>query len=883
MNKTFLLPLALLLTPLFINAEGFIHQSSIEPIPEDEYVDALVQLGLPILSIDNRPYNPITKQHDPDYSPPVKLMEAAPVHNFVYGKFTPGWGVKFKSFSDPYGFTFNEQPLTSNSHIHNQSDLGGEFFVDQMGFSAYQLDNLSYVDLNANFESINGGLLKTPIKIVLEADEGNNYAFIRIRYKGNHITLTTEDGGAFTLPSKNVDNSKNQIVATLVDNDGDGYDELLAVGYNGIVYLYNLYDIESKYNQSIAASYRLTMMGIGDDGFEAFLQLKTADVSSLAGEELLILAKRQAHTANEPNKFLGHLSILSAGTTGYNSLLSKRFTDTVSNAYAANTFAVGNFNPAEPRKQIALGVADTIYYELKVMVYALDELENGKLTMDDKLFIAKHKKSKWHKETFGYQTSMVAADLLGIGQDYVAFGSHISVYDPSKENLVGVKSFNLGGDASQAMVWTAGHFSDDFNEYTASDLNIARPIQGVIPRKEGEELILTWLDSDANKWSVNKISLIDIDNSIFVDVSTNIEDVKYAELGGVNRNDIVAPTLRVSPDIIIEAPYHRSKPTIAGYDVNDVSVTLKYSGGHAVNFSQPVLTHAIEPVPYYLEDDIQQDADREIVQMKESGGAYSSSVAVSTSVGFDVTIPGISAGLSYAFGQSQEKVQSLTFSDEIYIEDNVGDSPILILEVIPFDRYGYTIFKGPSELNDMIGMSADILIPRSSETLIMTLDEYEVINTITGNKLFSFEHLFNVVAGDVRSYPSRKEVLEKYETSAFVNNGVTVHNNLGEIKVGSAISIGQLTENISGKYSENSASFSIGVEAKGFGFSQSASFAKGLETTMTKTNGRELSVVGAVNGFQSDNYSYKLGAYLAAEKNTKGTEEKFIRGGFWTE
>lgn len=876
-------------------------------IQMDDYAEALQTIGFTMSSLDARPMNPITGKVDPDYHPPQKFIEAIPSHQFAFfrhGKNKRGIKRDYLFYvPDPYGFSENTYGLKNVGYITNQQDYSAEIVNSGMFHdTSTDASRTTSVFATAQVEGNDDQIYVIREPLIISSDLSGVFATFGDKF----VFLKRNDGGDIS-PATNEDYELvgNQILVEVIDNDGDGYHEQFVVAINGVLYFYNF--SEMKDNNLINASYQIR---IASSAVEGHITMEAGDVVGTTGEELLVLGTTYRTDYFEGQAPWKHthsskLRVISIGGTNYSTLYTRdalddgeSFEDDTSGATgnAYTTFTLGHFVPNDDHKQIAFGrgyVNNKTYgrgQKLSVAVWRFDNNADGNINNMTRLGYFNKTKSYWKAESIFLQNSIAAADLHGIGVDYIAFADSIYAYNPDRSNKLDVvANFNLGRDSTQKMVWTTGQFSDDVNDYISDNITEVVPTAHVTPRKEGEELVLAYIDVKSSgfgdpKFRVQTYRLIDIDTASYLDLRT-LDGGFYGTRGGVHDDSFLHPQLLNTSNITVprDDQYSYTSPAVGAYDIKKVSTTMMSTGGHSLTFSAPVLTHVLDVIPYYEAIKSTQNPLISILFNSDSSVEFTQTTSTSTALSFEVSIPSITLGLSNSMSDSETFGGGKNYT-ETFSYTNPADSPFILIDITPYDSYQYEIVNTPYEIRRLIGTQSNILIPRKPLMTPTTLNRYNAINNDELNgKLFHYDHLFSSTPGVPSSYPNRSNIEEEY-TDPLISETHTI-NRFSSGNTTVALGIGEYTSESTGESEDLSFSVDIGIEYGGFGFSQSLSFASGLETTNSRTMSQYQGFSGSVFGFDLDDTQapYAFGIFMTEDTNPKNARDEFIRGGFYVQ
>ncbi|RTZ17817.1 hypothetical protein EJ063_03250 [Vibrio aquaticus] len=887
--RRFLFPLSVISVALTASSFSTYASTSLAevPIDNDEYTEALHQLGFNIYSVDKRPFDPVNGLPNSNYKPQETFITPVVQDQLGFTNFPKSEENQDYLFyqTDPYGLSENQLPLESTSYIDNQNDLsaeqshsfgksvvGGEILRSNIHRATflYGQESKLFASGSAALELVrSGGIAKLHLTFDTPQGKVSN-------------TLHTDTGSNFPIPSDEKLKQTHRLDSTFLDIDGDGYSELLAASYNGRVYVFTLENLTDSSSGTLLASYALRPEFSKEE--YGSISLAKGEFRTEPGEQLIFLKRTYAYPwipedpAKEYHCFEREVHIVKLGTEGYNTLINNPYTE-LSEYFCPQAIASAKINGQNRDQLILGGVHVDVKRTLGTHVININEIDST--TYSSEPFAAfDWSESKWKEESFYAQTSIAAADLLGIGQDYIAYASKIFVFDPSRANkLSKVGRWDLGEASNVTLEWRVGNFAEDFSEYqTKNNLLAASPSESQLVRSEGEELILARINRDNDKYSLRTVQLIDVDNSTFEDV-VDINGGFYGYKSGLNRAYISQPTFFPTSRVEIATNYHSAYPSLNTVDPNQVSINAKYVGGHEVKVSAPILIEAMDPVPYYANLFESMKPNQEFYHSTETGESYSLTSTSSAGTSSGITTPVFSYAISSTVSEIFSQQLSVTKTTSNTAGNTTGDA-FLHFEVTPYDSYEYKILSAPNELADAIGTATRYMFPRTPLSSYVNLSTYNQVNDETGGKLFSYDHLF-APKGIPLEYPGINDVYERYPDAQestyhsppptpdqYLEVGMTVTTYLEEGQ-GSGESLSQTAE--------------VGLNYRNFGFSNSKSYTKGLETLTSRSWSGSQGYYGRVNGFEiSEEFPvYEFGMYMATDTNIEGAEEDYIKIGFF--
>ena len=867
------------------------------PIERDDYTDALSQLGFNVSSVDSRPYNPMTDVSDTNYAPQERFI--IPVQNQQLGftNYTPNeeeTGDYLFYQIDPYGLSEGELRVEDNSYIDNQSDLKGEGNIASFGHGTYGKILRSNIHQSAFLFNKEAPLVANG-EVILELRQTGDAADLVITFDTKHgrisNKLLTQTGSNWPRPSKNRYSQKHKLDSVLIDSDKDGFSELLVASYNGKIYTFVLADLEDASSHELAASYYISpsfpQSGIGN------LSLAKGEFKSTPGEQLIFLKRSYTH---ESNNYPGpsyeycsypELRVVNLGTTNYNTLIHKTNLESFGN-YCPVAIGSANIKRGTSEQLVIGGIGSNgtgqgLFHGPKLWLNVFDIQEHNDHDYSTHLFGSfDWSENKWKTFSFQYQTSLAAADLLGVDQDYIAYASRIFVYDPTRSNkLSSVGRWDLGEGPNVGLEWRVGNFSDDFSEYTTTNKRIGtKPTQSQLVRSEGEEFILARVDRDNDKYSLRTIQLIDIDNNTFEQIE-NLDGSQFGYKAGVNVLSIPQPEFFPTSRVTIATYYDESFPSFTAVDPNKTSVTGRYIGGHEVKLSAPSLVEAMDPVPYYSGLFNSMSPKQELYNSSEEGDSYS--LTSTSSAGVDIS--GMIPLFSYAMNSTTSEIFSYQTAASIKTSSLYGNTlggAFLHIEITPFDSYNYKILTAPSELASEIGGTSPYMFPRDPLSSYVDLSTYNSVNDSLGGKLFTYDHLF-APQGVLQEYPNSSQIEVAYP-DAVLGTAHTIPSS-PENYLELTVEVSTYLDGGHGSGESLSRTTGIGGAFKGFGFTASRTYASGLEALSIRSWEAVQGYRGIVYGVEAnDEYPlYDLGIYLAKDSNVEGAKDNFVKAGFFVD
>ncbi|NOH78641.1 hypothetical protein F0231_02690 [Vibrio sp. RE86] len=858
------------------------------PIDNDEYTEVLHQLGFNIYSVDKRPFDPVNGLPDSNYTPQETFITPVVQDQLGFTNYPKNEEAQDYLFyqTDPYGVSENQLPLESVSYIDNQNDLSaGQSHSFGKGVVEGEV-----LRSNIHHTTFLYGEKATSLasgSAILELVRSDDIAKLHLTFdtqegKVSNILLT-DTSSNFPIPSGEKLQQTHRLKSIFLDTDSDGYSELLAISYNGRVYVFVLENLTGSSGSALPASYAISpefsLSGYGS------ISLAKGEFRTEPGEQLMFLKRSYAYPwdldkpAEAKHCSEREVSIVKLGTKDYNTLINSTYAN-LSETFCPQAITSAKIDGRKTDQLILGGINSNIQPQLATHVININEIDSETYSSEP-FAVFNWSESKWKEESFYAQTSIAAADLLGIGQDYIAYASKIFVFDPSQANkLSNVGRWNLGDSPNVTLEWQVGNFSEDFNEYQTQDnILTASPSESQIVRSEGEELILARINRDSAKYSLRTVQLIDVDNSIFEDVE-GTGDNFYGYKSGLDRSHISQPPFFPSAKVKIATHYHSAYPSLNAVDPNQVSINARHAGGHEVKISPPILLEAMDAVPYYASLFESMEPTQEFYHSTETGDSYSLTSTSSSGTTSEVTSPVFEYATSSTISDIFSQQLSVTKTTSNIAGNTAGDA-FLHFEVTPFDSYEYKILTAPNELADAIGTTTKYMFPRTPLSSYVNLTKYNQVNSDTGGKLFSYDHLF-APKGIPQEYPKLPDIYEKYpdaQESTYHSPPPTPDQYL---EVGMTVTT--YLEKGQGNGESLTQTVKVGANFKNFGFGKSKSYTKGLETLTTRSWSGSQGYYGRVHGFDvSEEFPvYEFGMYMATDTNTNGAKEDYIKIGFFT-
>ncbi len=215
----------------------------------------------------------------------------------------------------------------------------------------------------------------------------------------------------------------------------------------------------------------------------------------------------------------------------------------------------------------------------------------------------------------------------------------------------------------------------------------------------------------------------------------------------------IATRIQVEPD-----DEFNKNPIIVPMDVdNDKVATLRYTGEHFLDITEPLVLAAIAAAP--CKRDIGQDSCYSTWGSSQSGAiGREFSVKVSGSAGAGAGSAGVgllgkwlvkvSASAALKTSASYQLSKSQTFSTGPF-EDGV------IFTSIPVDRFLYELIRDNTDQGGVIGQRMEIRLPRTPNIRIVERRYYNA-SIIEGAEPID-DRVFSHVTGDISTYPTAAE------------------------------------------------------------------------------------------------------------------------------
>jgi hypothetical protein len=880
--------------------------------PDDPYVSDLVGIGVSLDSVDVRIYNPETDSFDDTYIAGPRYTHFGKVDEFLFPTFKNGIRTEYlvqdthslgTSSNQSYDVVDIQTPLPngsvfssvpSDSTILRHTYAEGVFPI-KMGSGMIYPDRITVRPQMYTFV-----LHTSRNNITLSQRDENGHAYL--------VNLSLSGGSDFPKANNNELRLGNKMQAVFADTDGDGEDNVLAIEYYGKVYVWDitnfLWHDDYKYIENYVQSYTIDKMDFATDSstdYVASLSVGKVDPEK-KGEQLIYLysydfLEEQLYPYNDR---MNTLRVISLGSTGYRTIFSMKNIDinilvdqhrgtSFGNAkYTAAT--ITNFSNTD-KPQIALGgvysLGDDVYQIVSVL--ELTNVGTDKLVISDIPSVF-----QWSKnlsfETMIKQNSIAAVDMIGLGQDYIAFSNKIFAYDPnSNVKMSSVKTVNIGSYPAVYMEWVSGNFADDYNEFLyvngearlktidGSDLNY---------RAEGEELILVHVNRDYGKYSLRRYELFDIDSSIFDDLMDNGSTVRSSV--GVDPNDYLSPTFYYTPVKTINSVYDYDFPGLYGGNTDYDLGTAEYADLHTVRISPPILNTVIETVPYYSAIATEQRATVSVAYTTDSveieGYEYRNGFGASISAEFggDIGI-GLKLGFETAFSKSTYSGNGVVSAGGVNFTAHPGLN-MLVFDFVPMDVFTYTITGTPNIPGGaLVGDPIEFNVIREPVRFSTAHRDWSAAMDRLGNPFSSYDHVFDGELGNPSSYLNKSELQVRYPYRYPDSNyQMGVSRSMGT-RLGITETTGRAYEDITSRAHDFDFTLGLSYSTKVAKFETSTTYSHGFTNSVYKYTATSISVAGEIDGFPqsvSDNFTpYTVGSYMA--EVTSENEPQYLKTGYY--
>lgn len=320
-------------------------------------------------------------------------------------------------------------------------------------------------------------------------------------------------------------------------------------------------------------------------------------------------------------------------------------------------------------------------------------------------------------------------------------------------------------------------------------------------------------------------------------------------------------------------------------NVDKDSTMLQFSeGSHRVVFSEPIVHAALAAPPCYNDGSQVTDECRTAWGEGTSTGlnaavSHEISVKHHTGVEGNVSIPlvgkvgveveetvGVSLKAEASFGY--ELTKTITYTTGA-MEDTV------VATVIPYDQYTYKIISHPV-FPELTGQDMVISLPRSPRTMQINRQFYN--DSLVGDGIKIDDNVFRHTIGDVKSYPSKSDMLAF--TQALSVGPVDVGASSGSTSV-------EISESkVAGFTATVGVSYETTVKATGGKVMSGYSVGSTTEASLGFTVGTNVSFAGSVGEMPPSTFdlekAYSYGMFVY-KQNSSQNERPFQVINYWVE
>jgi hypothetical protein len=328
-------------------------------------------------------------------------------------------------------------------------------------------------------------------------------------------------------------------------------------------------------------------------------------------------------------------------------------------------------------------------------------------------------------------------------------------------------------------------------------------------------------------------------------------------------------------------------------NVNHDSVVLRYSGEHALVFTEPLVIAALAAAP--CAEGIGQNVDACYTAFGNS-----ESTTITGEVTYSLTAKvktGAVAGEKLIGGEGKT-TQSLAITASLSIGGSYSytkselftsgpQEDVVIFTTIPYDQYVYTTLSHPDPTK--IGEEIVVMAPREPVTLMVERGFYNA-NLASGNLPIA-DNVFAHTVDDLSSYMSAAEkdaILDEYAVfdNRFENGPLAVGQGVGATELG--IAIGNEVSVTGSLALEYEIDVELTVGAAGVNAIGGYSIGAGFEASLGVTSGSETTYTGSVGNIDAANfsqhaYSYGMFTYVQELTDSQGNDLEFEVINYWVE
>ncbi|GGI70296.1 hypothetical protein GCM10007978_05340 [Shewanella hanedai] len=885
--------------------------------PDDPYVSDLVDIGVPLGGVDVRIYNPETDSFDDTYIAGPRYTHFGKVDEFLFPTFKNGMRTEYlvqdthslgTSSNQSYDVVDIQNPLPNGSVF---SSVPSDSTILRHAYA----EGVFPIKMGSGMIHRNRIIARPQMYTFVLHTSRNNITLSQRDENGHAYLVNLSLYGGVDFPEANNAELRlgNKMQAVFADTDGNGEDDTLAIEYYGKIYVWNitnfLWHDDYKYIENYVQSYTIDKMNFATDSSSDYVaSLSVGKVHpEKKGEQLIYLyAYKYISEQRYPsNSRMNVLKVISLGSTGYRTIFSMDNVgiNSLIEQYRGKDFGEANYTTATvtnfsntDKPQIALG---GVYYQLRgsfgdytyqtISVLELSNVGNDELVVSDIPSVF-----KWSTDlsvsTMYKQNSIAAADMIGLGQDYLAFSNQIFAYDPSADSkMTSIKTVNTGSYSEVYMEWVSGNFADDYNEFLyVDDEARLKTIDGsdLNYRAEGEELILVHVNRDYGKYSLRRYELFDIDSGIFDDLMDNGSIVRSSV--GVGPDDYLSPILHYTPVKTINSGYNYDFPGLYAGNTDYDLGTAEYADIHTVRISPPILNTAIETVPYYSAIANEQRSTVSVAYTTDSvaieGYEYRNGFGASISAEFGGDVgPGFKIGFESAFSKSTYSGQGIVTAGGVGFTAHSGLN-MLVFDFIPMDVFTYTITGTPNIPGGaLVGDPIEFNVIREPIRFSTSHRDWSAAMDNLGNPFSSYDHVFDGELGVPSSYLNKSELQVQYPYRYPDSNyQMGVSRSMGT-RLSITETTGRAYEDITSKAHDFDFTFGLSYSAKIAKFETSSTYSHGFTNSVYKYTATMISASGEIDGFpqaESDKFTpYTVGSYMA--EVTSENEPQYLKVGYY--
>ncbi|PKG37087.1 hypothetical protein [Psychromonas sp. Urea-02u-13] len=780
-----------------INGPGT-YVRAVKPITveqSDSYITDLNELGFLLDSVDARPkvLGDGGDTFDENYNPGKDVVEIGVIHELGYDASFENSNYRYHHILDDahqfgdYGSKQYSFDITSMDYLEHQPPLSA---WEPLGPTSIKMrSNRAVTDavVKMNNEAI-------PSASGLITIDHSSSLKMEMHYsEGLPLTVTLNDVAGKLIPFlfENDHRIKYEELTGLLDvvyldTDQDGNDDRLVVLVNGKIYVYKFYN-DVVTDTILSAAYEISHKYQGET--DGRISLSSLVDKNLNTEHLVVVGTKNG---NSRNYELSTTNVIRLGSTGYLTVASISHSgfytpDSKSKLSNLNMFdatqvqlpiddngknsprlAIGGFVPTEQQLGVRLIRLD---YNPGTRHY--DIIHEGYSNWTN---------PSWHDSSFYNNRSIAAADIHGVGVDYIAFGNMILEYgNHHHSRLGGIESFSLG-DSTNYLFWVSGNFVDDNNEWLAQNFD---PIQLMdadkFVRSEGEELALFTVETNGDHgYRVKKVRIVDVDNRYYedlVDESTVLMKYGVADVTLLINSILTSPlssyevNLKNDCDLLDgkqPCQWLISMPPVYSHNLEGTDSGLGKARPdlHKITLSTMQLLGISDVVPYYAEaSDRQSGSYSEIGFGSAHGSEYEYSNSITAGVSSKIKVMGFSVAVAANYARTWGNSISNDSSTTVGYLVTPETGPILQMIIVPYDNHHYQIINSPAALNIPRGEIIAVAAPRPAVNTLIRKSDYDAKNASLGNLFPSYDEYFTYEQGNPASYPTRLEVQESASES----------------------------------------------------------------------------------------------------------------------